>query len=217
MTRPNKSTDLLIEQLAGELQPVRPLRVAEGAVLVGIASLLTLAAVAVLLGIRPEILAGHVAPIFVLANGLFFLLGIAAASSVVLMAMPYVGNRPEGWRWALAMAGLLPLAALVTAALQWRSGPQIFHPHDDLACILNGSLLGIVTGAALTLWLRRGAPTRPGRAGLLTGIASGAIGVAAYGFHCPVESIYHLGFAHAAPVAICALLGWAIVPRLVRW
>lgn len=216
MTHPKERSEL-IAQLAGELRPVRPLRTLDGTLLAAFAAAVTLGATAIALGIRPAILDGQWTAMFILTNGLFLLLGAAAAASVVRLAMPYVGNQPDAWRWGLGAACLLPLAALATAAVEGATGPDIVHPADDLGCILYGSLLGIFTAVALTLWLRRGAPTRPGRAGFLTELAAGAIGMAAYGFHCPVESIYHLGLAHAVPVLIWAGLGWAIVPRLIRW
>lgn len=217
MRRSSKPTDLLIEQLAGDLRPVRPLRIAYGLVFVAAGCVATLALIALILGLRADVVAGRVGPMFIMASGLFLLLGLAAASAVVLMASPYVGNRPDGWRWALATTCLLPLAALATAAIQGDAGGDVIHPADDLSCIFYGTLSGSLIAVALTAWLRRGAPTRPGLAGFLTGMASGAIGVFAYGFHCPIDGIHHLGIAHAVPIGLGALAGWAVIPRLVRW
>jgi hypothetical protein len=208
-------TNQLIAQLAAELRPVRPVRAIEGMAAVALIALMTLTAVAVFLGFRAELLSGEVTPLFVLANGLFLLLGAAAATAVVLMANPQVGNRAEGWRWALAAICLLPVAAVASADLQDPRSQLL--AVGDLSCILYGSALGLLTGAVLTLWLRRGAPAQAGRAGFLTGLASGAIGVFAYGFHCQLDGIDHLGLAHVVPLVLCSFAGWAIVPRLVRW
>ncbi len=209
-------TDRLIAQLTADLRPVRPLRGKDGLLLVALAGAATLAVVALVLGWRADVRAGEPTGMFIIANGLLLMLGLAAASAVVAMASPQVGNRHDGWRWALAAACLLPLAAVVTAGFAWDTHPLVFGA-TDLSCVLLGALSAVITAAALTFWLRRGAPANPDRAGLLTGLASGAIGTFAYGFHCPVDSIVHLGLAHALPVAVCALVGWLVVGRLVRW
>jgi hypothetical protein len=69
----------------------------------------------------------------------------------------------------------------------------------------------------LVMWLRRGAPTSPERAGLVAGVAAGASGIFAFSLHCQIDDIVHLGLSHSAVVAAMALVGRALVPRLVRW
>ena len=212
-----RDTDRLIEALTAELRPVRAMRFGEGVAWVLGALVLTIARVVWTLGLRDDVLAGAPAPMFLIANGLFLLLGMAAATSVVVMGSPQVGNRYDGWKWALAMTGLLPLAALVTASASWADHPDIYQHTHDPYCIVAAVVFGALTAVALVLWLRRGAPASPFRAGLLTGIAAGAIGTFANGLFCPLNGIYHLGFAHSAPVVICGLLGRIVVPRLIRW
>lgn len=212
-----REMDNLIERLAGDLRPVRALRFREGMALVLASVVLTIMLVARFLGLRDDVMAGEPAPLFLISNGLFLMLGLAAATSVVLMGNPQVGNRYDGWKWALATAGLLPIAAAVSALASWSGHPDVIFPQHDPDCITAGVMFGGLTALALVLWLRRGAPASPERAGLLTGIAAGAIGTFADGLYCPLNSIYHLGFAHSAPILICALLGRIAVPPLVRW
>ena len=213
----SRKTDNLIESLTAELKPVRALRFREGVALVLASVVLTVMLVARFLGLRDDVMAGEPAPLFLISNGLFLMLGLAAATSVVMMGNPQVGNRYDGWKWALATAGLLPLAAGVSTLASWSGHPDVIFPQHDPACISAGVMFGGLTALALIFWLRRGAPASPARAGLLTGIAVGAIGTFADGLYCPLNSVYHLGFAHSVPVAICALLGRIFVPPLVRW
>ena len=213
----SRKTDNLIESLTAELKPVRALRFREGVALVLASVVLTVMLVARFLGLRDDVMAGEPAPLFLISNGLFLMLGLAAATSVVMMGNPQVGNRYDGWKWALATAGLLPLAAGVSALASWSGPPDVIFPQHDPACVSAGVMFGGLTALALVFWLRRGAPASPARAGLLTGIAVGAIGTFADGLYCPLNSVYHLGFAHSVPVAICALLGRIFVPPLVRW
>ncbi|MCR9180892.1 MAG: DUF1109 domain-containing protein, partial [Erythrobacteraceae bacterium] len=71
--------------------------------------------------------------------------------------------------------------------------------------------------AILVGWLRKGAPTSPDRAGLLTGIAAGSLGIFAFSLHCADNDIVHIGLWHSAVVLLMAGLGRAVVPPLVRW
>ena len=80
-----------------------------------------------------------------------------------------------------------------------------------------GCTLGLATASVLILWLRKGAPTSPERAGLLTGIAAGSSGIFAFALHCPHNDIAHIGIWHGLVVIISAMAGRAVVPRLIRW
>lgn len=213
----SRETDSLIESLAAELKPVRALRFREGMALVLAAVVLTVMLVARFVGLRDDVMAGEPAPLFLISNGLFLMLGLAAATSVVMMGNPQVGNRYDGWKWALATAGLLPLAAVVSALASWSGHSDIILPRHDPVCVSAGMMFSGLTALVLIFWLQRGAPASPARAGMLTGMAAGAIGIFADGLYCPLNSIYHLGFAHTLPILICALLGRLIVPPLVRW
>ena len=211
------NTDKLIEQLAGELRPVHAMRFREGLGWFGLALTATLAIVLVWLGLRPDVLAGHLSPLFLISQGLFLLLGLAAGTTVLVMANPNVGNRHDGWKWALAMGMLLPAAAIIIAVVNAAQQPAFFLPEHDIFCVVHGLGFGIFTAIVLTLWLRRGAPASPERAGLLAGIASGALGVFAYAFSCAFDSIYHVGFWHAVPVAVAGAIGRLAIPPLTRW
>jgi hypothetical protein len=89
--------------------------------------------------------------------------------------------------------------------------------EHGLDCLMMGSGLGLLIAAVLVWWLRRGAPTSPERAGLLTGIAAGSFGIFAFSFHCPYNDIVHIGLWHGLAVVVSAALGRLIVPRLIQW
>ena len=212
-----KSNDTLIDTLAADLRPVRPMRFAEGMVLVGSAGAITVLIVALWLGWRADVIAGDFHALWLLANGLFLMLALAAASAAVTMASPQVGPDHHGWKWAVAMAALLPVTVLVLLAARSIPFPAEWISPTDRHCLTMGLGLGLLTAAALTWWLRRGAPASPNRAGLLVGIASGSVGILAFAFSCPSDDLYHVGIWHSAPVIVGALLGRLVVPPLVRW
>lgn len=213
MTRPPSP---LIAQLASELEPVRPVRMAHGRALLGVSVVATIGVVALGLGLWSGPLHGEAAAMFFVANALIGLVGLVSALAVIRMAGPRVGARPDGARWLLAALAILPMAAVLLAAIEGRID---WHEHatHGLECFVAGTCSGSLVAAALIAWLRRGAPVTPRIAGFYTGVAAGALGSFAYGLSCPVDSIGHLGIWHVAPVAVSAALGRFIVPRWVRW
>jgi hypothetical protein len=211
----NRVNNELIEALADDLPPVRAMHFGEGMLLLGTAAGLTAVAVSMIYGLREAAFSGAASPYFYIVNGLLVLLGIASAASVISMALPRVGNRHDGPRWAMAMVGILPVAALISLFAE-PSGLAAFPAHEWV-CTTRGLAASLLTAGALFFWLRRGAPVSAKAAGLHLGVASGALGSAAYGLHCPIDGVAHLGILHIAPVLITALVGRFALPRLLRW
>jgi len=210
-------THEFIDDLLNDLRPTRPLTLQRGLVIVTGSAALAIGVMALFIGIRPALVAGILEPLYLLASGLFLMLGIAASLTVIGMSRPHVGNTHIGWMWAVAMAALLPLTAVVMGLAREGNAFLQSQPVQGMNCLTNGSLLGLIVGAALTMWLRRGAPTSPGQAGLLTGIAAGSLGIFAYSLHCPFGDIYHIGLWHSMTVVVSAIAGRIIVPQLIRW
>ncbi len=214
-------TDTTIADLVNDLQPVRPLSLRKG-MCVALAMIALGVVLAITLGtMRHDLTTGAPSGAFMVSNGLFLILALACAAAVLLMGTPRVGNAQSGWGrgwgWALAMAGLLPLAALILAFANGHAAWEASEPVHGLDCLAASVGLGLMTGGVLVLWLRRGAPTSPEQAGLLTGIAAGASGVFAFSFACSIDAIVHVGLWHGLAVMLSALAGRLIVPPLVRW
>lgn len=212
-----RDTNILIDQLVHGLEPVRPLRFSGGLgfALAGLA--VTGATVASLFGVRPDVVAGRFDPVFLLASGLFLMLGLASAVTVIVMSRPRVGTDHSGWFWAAAMAALLPLAAGIIALGRGGRDFTAVEAGHGLECLVAGGLLASITFAVLIWWLRRGAPTSPERAGLITGVAAGSFGIFAFSFHCAYNDIVHIGLWHGAVVLAAAVIGRMAVPQLIRW
>ncbi|MFO6445877.1 NrsF family protein [Erythrobacter sp. NE805] len=217
MTRMTPNSDALIAELVGDLEPVKPLHLRSGLAGVLGAAGLSAAAVIVLLGARPDWVLGSAEPMHLVATGLFAGLALAASVTVIVMGRPQVGTDHGGWRWAAGMAALLPLAALIVAVARGRAGVAHEVAGDGAECLVIGAVASLLVFAMLTAWLRRGAPTAPGRAGLVAGVAAGAFGSFAVSLHCPDNDIVHIGMWHASAVVVMAALGRAVIPRLVRW
>lgn len=213
----NRDTNLLIAELVDDLRPVRPLSLWRGLGVVVASMAAMIAGVAMVVGLRPDLLTGSPDPLFLLANGLFLLLGLAASVSVLAMGRPRVGSDHSGWAWATAMAALLPATGIALALAGKTSALTGKAAGHGLDCLMMGSALGLLAFAVLVIWLRRGAPTSPERAGLVAGIAAGSLGTFAYSLHCAFNDIVHIGLWHGGVVALSALAGRMVVPRLIRW
>jgi len=211
------NSDALIANLVGDLQPVRPLSFARGLGYALVAAAVSALAVVAVFGLRPDLAAGRFDPVFLIATGLFLVLGIAAAVTVIVMSRPQIGNEHGGWVWAAAMVALLPVAAMIVSL----GGGTAISSHESvthgLECLIIGGGSSLLVFAILVGWLRKGAPTAPDRAGLLSGIAAGSLGIFAFSLHCADNDIVHIGLWHSAVVLLMAGLGRVAVPPLVRW
>lgn len=156
-------------------------------------------------------------PVYVIATGSFLLLGGIAALSVIQQSKPRVGADHSGWKWATAMLGIFPLAALISSLDSWQNDFASPAALDGVGCVMAGTMFGLLTFVALALWQRRGAPTNPERAGLLTGIAAGCFGISGFSLSCAHADILHIGLWHSGAILVSALLGRLILPPLLRW
>ncbi|WP_417612601.1 NrsF family protein [Parasphingorhabdus sp.] len=210
------SANSLIDGLVEDLQPVRTLKPSSGLAVVGALTLFAVVAVAAILGVRHDLKTGIADEMFFLRSGVLLMLGIATTITVVRMARPGVGKLSRGWIWALITAALFPLTAAIMSAIQMPP-VEALRPMEGLKCLIVSGIAALTIGSGLTWWLRQGAATSPGRAGWLIGVASGALGAAAYNIHCPFNDIYYVGLWFTIPVIASALVGRLLVPALIRW
>ncbi len=211
------NSNSLIAALVDDLEPVRPLRRSEGGALVAGAAVLTALAVFGLNGLAGNVLDGTISPMFLLANGLLLVLGLAACASTIAMASPRVGARHDGACWAMLTAGVFPAAAIALLMMRYPDWPYLLDAAQGWHCFAEATLTSLLVAGALLFWLRRGAPVSPRTSGLYMGVGATALGSAVFGMSCPVDTIYHLGIWHALPVVLGGLAGRFLVPRLLRW
>lgn len=206
----------LIEDLVDELEPVRTIKPTGGLLVVGGLTVTVMAAVAATLGVRNDLAMGMADEMFFLRSGVLLMLGLATTFAAVNLARPGVGNLNRGWVWALTTAALFPLTAAIMSAINMPP-VEALRPMEGLKCLAISGLAAFSIGSGLTYWLKQGAPTSPERAGWLVGIASGALGAAAYNIYCPFNDIYYIGLWFTLPVLVSAIFGRLVVPKLIRW
>ncbi|WP_265570337.1 DUF1109 domain-containing protein [Sphingomicrobium nitratireducens] len=204
----------LLDRLADDVRPVRPLSLGHGRILAGTAALATIATVLVVFGVRPDLADGNPASLTLLVAGLFALLAVAAGWSATRLARPAVGGPQGGAHWVLAATLLLPAVSIV----EFVSGSAgTMDVAFGLRCFAWGLASGLFTGVVLTHWLRRGATVLPEKAGTLVGLTAGAVGALAITLECSGSGLAHLGLWHVASVIVAALLGRVLVTPILRW
>ncbi|MGB7656119.1 MAG: DUF1109 domain-containing protein [Novosphingobium sp.] len=212
-----RNSEDLIAGLVADLKPVAPLRQAAGMRLALLALSGGVIGMIAIFGPRADLMAGQPDGLALLGAGLFLVLALASAWAAVDMARPYVGMRREGWGWTALMAAMLPVGGAYTmGAAWWRGLPSGFEMNGS-DCMRFGLGWGVLMFGALVVWLRRGAPSLPRRAGLLTGVASGAAGIFAVSLYCPHNDLIHIGVWHGLTVVVAGLIGRLAVPRLIAW
>lgn len=214
MTRLNTQ---LLDQLADDLTPVQPLHDRRVHIaLMGLA-LVGILLVAATLGVRPDLLAGVPHPLVLVRAGLLLVLGGVAAATAAAMARPGVGRDGRGWMAALAMASVLPAAALALAVIDPAATFRAIWWPSAMTCLAVSLAAALGFSIPLVRHLRRGAPVTPERAGLVTGLAAGSLGVLTYSVHCPSNDIAYIGLWYGLAITIATLAARLVVPRLIRW
>jgi hypothetical protein len=210
----NKTFD--IAALVEDLEPVTALSPRRPLMIAAAATIAMLAVVALVHGVRSDVLAGRPEAMFLIRSGVLLLLGGGTAYAVLGMASPAVGKVQTGWQMALATAFLFPIAALIVATTGGM-GNAMSSMYSVGQCLMFSVAGSIATAIPMILHLRRGAPTSPVRAGWLVGIASGGLGAFAYNIHCPFDNVVYIGLWYTLAVGVCAVAGRLVVPKLIRW
>ncbi len=208
--------NVTIQQLVDDLEPVQRLHPNRAISAIVIITAVFMLFVVMVLGPREDIMSGRPDPMFLMRSGILLLLGLANAGAVIGMASPAVGRHNNSWQIAVAAASLFPLAAIILAMSAGFTN-TLAAAYTGMECLRMSAVGGLAIAIPIILFLRRGAPTSPERAGWLTGIASGGLGAFAYNFHCPFNDLIYTGTWYTIAVGICAVTGRAIVPRLIRW
>jgi hypothetical protein len=209
--------DQLIDQLVDELEPVRGLSIARARMLAAAIAIASAVVLVMILGMRPDFVAGAPHPLPLLCLLLTLVVAVAAIVNVTAMARPAVGAARGGWPWSIAALAVLPLAALVTGLANLSEMITVELALDGSACFFIGSATAAASIAVLALLLKRGAPSSAARASWLIGVAGGCVGATAVALTCPSDSIVHIGIWHAAIVPISAIASRVAVAPLLRW
>jgi hypothetical protein len=149
------------------------------------------------------------------------ILALTLAASAVSLALNIVrpDAMPRGRLYLIAVSPALLVAAavgelIVMPQATWMPGMIGVSP---VYCLVMISLLSIGPLLALLVALRYGAPSDPGLAGTLAGLASGGIGAAIFVIHCPNDSPLFVIIWYSLAIGLVTLVGYFAGRRWLAW
>ena len=144
-------------------------------------------------------------------------LALAAAWLAVRMGQPAAAAALPRRAVAAVLGGmaLVAVASLMATPVDERPAALLGQSWSSCPWAVVGLSLPAL---AATLWALSGlAPTRPRSAGFAAGLLAGALGTIGYALACREPSPAFVAIWYSAGIAITALLGALIGPRVLRW
>lgn len=169
------------------------------------------------LGFRPDVTHAMQTIRFPFKLVVTLTLAITATGLTLRMARP--GAPLEPWQWALAAAPLLlglGLLAELLAMPEATWGTRLVGSNARI-CLVAIPLLAIAPLACLLAALRYGAPTRPGFAGAVAGLAASGIAATLYALHCPDDSPLFVATWYTIATAPVVFAGSTAGARFLKW
>jgi hypothetical protein len=211
-------TDDLVAMLATGAEAVAPRAAARRcAAAIGWGVLGAALLMGMLLGVRPDLRAAVLLPMFWVKFA--FVACLAAASLLAVLRLSRPGLRLAWVPGALA-APVLAMWVLAAVALLRADPAQrapLFFGDTWASCPFLVAMLSAPVFVAV-FWAIRGlAPTRLRLAGAAAGLLAGAVGALVYCLHCPELAAPFLGFWYLLGMLIPTAAGAALGPRLLRW
>jgi hypothetical protein len=212
------SFDSLIDQLAGNLKPVRPRRFWQDVTIIASICIAEIIVFFALGAALPDMPMRMRQPTFwwrLVSLGL-----IAAISGIpALLSFSPTYSPRRALRWICVVIGVCLLAGLwskigpdelesLVRRIDWRDGIQ---------CASKMIALSLPPVIGLGVLMRRGAPTDATRSSLLVGIAAAAWGAFVFVFACPFNDPLYIAVWYSVGCGIVTLLSRVLLPRLTRW
>jgi hypothetical protein len=208
-------TDDLIELLVKDVPPWRFRSILAGAVAGGI----IIAAIVFLAGIgfRPDISEAVTSDRFLFKFVVTISLAVTAIWVTLSVGRPGGSLAHRGLALALAPALLVCAAVvelLVLPESQWM--PNLVG-HNARFCLTLIPLLSIGPLACLLAALREGAPSSPGLAGAVAGLAASGIAATFYAANCTDDSALFVITWYPIAILIVTTAGYLTGRKLLRW
>ena len=212
-------TDELIEALTTNLEPTDRAQVKRGlgtGVALAVAAALGLALLS--LGMRPDL--RDPGALTFLVVKLAFSLGVVAVAATYLarLALPGGERKAQLAITAVPFAAAVLLATFSLASAQKSHWEPMIFGRDWLECAVVIPLVAVVPFLLMVRAVRKvAAPTDLVRTGALVGMLAGGLGAMGYALHCTDDSLPFVALWYGGTVALCALAGAVLGPRLLRW
>jgi len=211
-------TDDLVVMLATGAGAVAPHAAARRyAIAISWGGLGALLLMATLLGVRRDLGAAVLLPMFWVKVTFVACLVAASCLAVLRLSRPGVLLALVPGALAAPVLALWVLAAVVLTQADPSQRAGLFFGDTWASCPLLVAMLSVPVFAAV-LWALRGlAPIRPRLAGAAAGMLSGAVAALVYCLHCPELGAPFVGVWYLVGMLIPTAAGALVGPRLLRW
>jgi hypothetical protein len=211
-------TEALVDRLSQDLRPVRRRSTAREALLLLLVGVVEVAAFLRMDFMRPDMPVAIEAPSFWWTLTSMALIAVVGAAGAILSADPARSPRRE-LRWILiCIAAIFATGWLIDAA---GNGPaDLVHRLDwtqGVQCVWKMVALSIPPAIALSVLIRRGAPTDRAGTALAAGLSSAGWGAFLFVFACPSDDPLYIAVWYTVGCSIVTVLARAILIRLSRW
>jgi hypothetical protein len=171
----------------------------------------------ILLGVRPDILVAATTPRFLFKILFALAILLCSAAAVARVGRPEISLRSFG---RLLAALSIALAAAVIAELVV-TPPGLWSARligqNAVFCLIVIPVLAFAPLVCLLLALREGAPSHPGLAGAVAGLAASGIAMVLYATHCPDDSPLFVAAWYSLATAVVVSAGYAAGTRVLKW
>jgi hypothetical protein len=140
-----------------------------------------------------------------------------AAGAVAQVGRPDATPGP----WAFVLLAVPVVLALAVIAELLATPAQSWIPRligqNSVYCLTILPALALAPLACLLFALRESAPTQPGLAGAVAGLAASGIAAVLYASHCPDDSPLFVAVWYPSAIAIVVAAGYLVGARLLKW
>jgi hypothetical protein len=177
----------------------------------------TTLAMAIALGVRPDIVEVLAVPMFWVKLGFPALTAVAALVAAARLARPgaRLGRVPGALFALLAAVWMLGVFSVLGATPGERAA--LIFGDTWIFCLVSIPLLSVPVFIAAMWAMKDLAPTRLPLAGGAAGLLAGALSAAIYALHCPELEAPFIAIWYVIGMFIPAAAGAVIGPRLLRW
>lgn len=212
------NTDQLIDQLASNVPAIRPGAIGRR-IAIGVALGLIVSTTIVILGMGVQPNLGRA------MHGFSFWMkwGYTISLSVISIGATATLARPDAsrarWLWLIAipvvLLAMVGISELIhTPQTEWL---KMWLGRSWMRCPWRVLALAMPIFIGLLWSFRTLAPTQLRAAGAVAGLAAGAFAATVYCLHCPEVSAIFVLTWYSLGIALAALAGSLIGPRLMRW
>lgn len=183
----------------------------------GAGLLASVALMAMLLGVRPNLEQLAQLPDFWIKVGFVVCLCLAAWHVSRRLCLPGAQTRALPLLVAMPLLLMWALGAIILNEAPPEQRAELFWGATWRSCPLLIAMLSLPILAAVLRLMRQLAPTRLRLAGAAAGFAAGGLAALVYCLHCPELAASFVGFWYVLGMLVPTAIGAAIGPKVLAW